>query len=60
MLIGCVPWIVIILWLLRNQLEDAAGKNVKKENYKSDYFTGMGLRPEDIWGHELFDNILED
>jgi len=42
------------------ECDEAAGKNVSQNKYKSDYFTGMGIKPEDIWGHELFDSVLED
>jgi len=45
---------------LRNACDEAAGKNQTVGKYKSDYFTGMGIRPEDIWGHELFDSAFDD
>jgi len=38
--------------------DDISGKSVTKINYKQDYLTGQGIKPEDIWGHQLFDSIL--
>ena len=38
--------------------DEIAGKSITKHNYRSDYFSGQGVKPEDIWGHELFDSIL--
>ena len=32
---------------------------LSSKNTKFDYFTGIGMKPEDIWGHQLFDSILE-
>ena len=58
-IIGCVPWIILIVWLLKTQCDEAEGKNPQIQ-HTSDYFTGMGLRPEDIWGHGCFDDVLEE
>ena len=38
--------------------EEIAGKSVTKLKYKQDYLTGQGIKPEDIWGHSLFDSAL--
>jgi len=33
-----------------------AGKTKSRFKYESDYFTGYGMKAEDIWGHQLFDS----
>ena len=60
MIIGFVPWIIIVVWLLKNQCDEAAGEKTESSFYTSDYFTGIGLRPEALWGHGCFDNVLAE
>jgi len=51
--LSCFIWILLLLWLQRIEYHRINNGDKPSAVYKSDYFTGFGLKPEDIWGHRI-------
>ena len=51
--LSCFIWILLLLWLQRIEYHRINNGEKPSTIYKSDYFTGFGLKPEDIWGHRI-------
>ena len=51
--VSIIIWILLICWLQRIEYQRINNGDKPSTVYKSDYFTGFGMKPEDIWGHRI-------
>ena len=58
-MIRVFPWLIMLAWLLKNVFAEVENEAENEYDRRPDYFTGYKIRPEDVWGHSLFDSVFD-
>ena len=49
-----MPWIALVIWLMRILLKEIEGKREEYGVYTSNLFTGEGVTDDQLWSSDLF------